>query len=37
MNLHREAARKHRLLKGLDDIAFPLERTDRFRAFEASR
>ena len=30
-----EAARKHRLLNGLDDIALTLQRADRIRAFEA--
>ena len=32
-----DAARKHRLLNGLDDIAVTLQRADRIRAFEARR
>lgn len=32
-----DAARKHRLLNGLDDISLTLQRADRIRAFEARR
>ena len=32
-----DPARKHRLLKGLDDIALTLQRADRIRTFEAQR
>ncbi|MDZ5460539.1 3-isopropylmalate dehydratase small subunit [Azohydromonas lata] len=32
-----DPGRKHRLLHGLDDIALTLQRTDRIRAYEASR
>ena len=32
-----DAARKHRLLNGLDDIGLTLQRADRIRAYEARR